>query len=88
VTSCQQDPSPPSPSVLCAHPRHCNAIPSTTAPSSTWGYGATRHRHADCYAPYGLPSAAPSSQRTDDDSTKDFNTTTLEAAPGRTQGTL
>jgi hypothetical protein len=88
MTSGQRDPSPPSSSVLCGHPRHHDAIPGTTAPSpALWVYGATRRRHASCCAPYGLPSAAPSSQRTNDDSTEDFNTTTLEAAPGRTQGT-
>jgi hypothetical protein len=64
-----------------------NTIPGTASPSPTlWGYGTTRHRHASCCAPYGLPSAAPSSRHTDDDSTEDFNTATLEAAPGQTQG--
>jgi hypothetical protein len=87
VTSGQRDASPLSPSVLCGRPHPRNAIPSTAAPSLTlWGYGATRHRHDGRCAPYGLPSAAPSSQLTDNDSTEDFNTTTLEAAPGRTQG--
>jgi hypothetical protein len=77
-----------SPSVLCGHPRHHDTIPGTASPSPTLcGYGTTRHRHANCCAPYGLPSAAPSSQRMDDDSTEDLNTTTLEAAPGWTQGT-
>jgi hypothetical protein len=52
-----------------------------------WGYGMTRRYHVSYCAPYGLPSAAPSSQLTDNDSTEDFNTATLEAAPGRTQGT-
>jgi hypothetical protein len=84
----QRDASPSSPSVLCSRPRPRNAIPSTAAPSPTlWGYRATRHRHAGHCAPYGLPSATPSSQRTDGDSTEDFNTTTLEGAPGQTQGT-
>jgi hypothetical protein len=88
MTSGQRDASPLSPSVLCGRPRPRNAIPSTAVPSQTlWGYEATRHRHAGRCAPYVLPSAAPSSQRMDDDSTEDFNTTTLEAAPGRTQGT-
>jgi hypothetical protein len=73
---------------MCGHPRHHDDIPGTAVPSPTlWGYGATRRRHAVYCAPYGLPSAAPSSQRTDDDQMEDFNTTTLEAAPGRTQGT-
>jgi hypothetical protein len=80
--------SPPSPSILCGHPRHHDAIPGTATPSPMlWEYRATRRRHAGCYAPYGLPSGAPSDQRTDDDQTGDFGTTTLEAAPGRIQGT-
>jgi hypothetical protein len=62
--------SPPS-SVLCDHHRRPNTIPGTASPSPTlWGYGATRRRHTSCCAPYGLPSAAPSSQCTDDDSTE------------------
>jgi hypothetical protein len=86
VTSGRRGPSPPSPSVLYTHPRHHNTISSTAAPSPTlWGYGATRHHHVVSYAPYGLPSVAPSSQRADDDSTGDFNTTTLEATLGRAQ---
>jgi hypothetical protein len=68
VTSDQWDASLLSPSVLRGHPCHHDSIPGTAAPSPTlWGYEATRHRHAGCCAPYGLPSAAPSSQRTDDD---------------------
>jgi hypothetical protein len=87
VTSGQRDRSPPSPSVLCGHPRRPNTIPGTASPSPTlWGYGATRRRHVSCCALYSLPSATPSSWRTDDTSTEDFNTTTLEAAPGRAQG--
>jgi hypothetical protein len=75
MTSGQRDRSPPSPSVLCGHPRRPNTIPGTASPSPTlWGYGATRRRHTSCCAPYGLPSAAPSSWRTNDDSTEDFNT--------------
>jgi hypothetical protein len=71
VTSGQRDRSPPSPSVMCDHPRRPNTIPGTASPSPTlWGYGATRHRHASCSAPYGLPSAAPSSQCTDENSTE------------------
>jgi hypothetical protein len=47
VTSGQWGASPPSPSVLCGHPRHHDAIPGTTSPSPTlWGYGAIRRRHA------------------------------------------
>jgi hypothetical protein len=51
------------------------------------GDGATRRRHTGCCAPCGLPSAAPSSQCTDDDHTGDPYTATLEATPGRIQGT-
>jgi hypothetical protein len=88
VTSGQRDRSPPSPSVLCGHPRHHNTIPGTASPSPMlWGYGTTRRNHASCCVPYDLSSAASSSQRTDDDSTEDFHAATLEAAPGRTQGT-
>jgi hypothetical protein len=88
VTSDQWDASPPSPSVLRGHPRHHDAIPGTAGPSPMlWWYGVTRRRHAGCCAPYGLPSAAPSSQRTDNDQMEGFDTTTLEAAPWRIQGT-
>jgi hypothetical protein len=88
VTSGQRDRSPLSPSVLCGHPCHHNTISGTTSPSLTlWGCETTRRSHASCCAPYGLPSVAASSQRTDDDSTEDFHAATLEAAPGRTQGT-
>jgi hypothetical protein len=88
VTSDQWGVSPPSPSALCGHPRHHDAIPGTAPPSPTlWEYGATRHRHACCCAPYGLPSAAPSSQRTDDDQTGSSHTATLETAPRRIHGT-
>jgi hypothetical protein len=55
-------------SALCDHPRHHDTTPGTATPSPTlWEYGATRRRHAGYCAPYGLPSAAPSSQRTDND---------------------
>jgi hypothetical protein len=75
VTSGQRDRSPPSLSLLCGHPRRLNTIPGTASPSPTlWGYGATRRRHAGCCMPYSLPSAAPSSQCMDNDSTEDFNT--------------
>jgi hypothetical protein len=38
MTSGQQDRSPPSPSVLCGHPRRPNTIPGTASPSPTlWG---------------------------------------------------
>jgi hypothetical protein len=89
VTSARRDRSLPSPSALCGHPRrpqhhpgHCITISSTMG-----GGGVTRRRHAGCCAPCGLPSAAPSSQCTDDDHTGDPYTATLEDAPGRIQGT-
>jgi hypothetical protein len=67
VTSDQRGASPLSPSVLCGHPRHHDAVPGTAAPSPMlWEYGATRRRHDSCCAPYDFPSAAPSSQHTDD----------------------
>jgi hypothetical protein len=88
VTSGWRDRSPPSPSVLCDHPRgpqhhpgHCITIPNTV------GDRATRRRHAGCCAPRGLPSAAPSSLCTGNDQTGDPYNTTLEAAPRRIQGT-
>jgi hypothetical protein len=75
VTSGQRDRSPPSLSVLCGHPHRPNTIPGTASPShALWGYEATRRRHGGCCTPYGLLSAAPSSQCTDNDSTEDFNT--------------
>jgi hypothetical protein len=62
--------------------------PVPCSPSLTlWEYGATIRRHVCCYTPYGHPSAAPSSQRTDNDQTRSSHTATLEAAHGRTQGT-
>jgi hypothetical protein len=86
VMSDQWSASPPSPSALCGHPRRCATIPGTAAPSpALWGPGTTRHHHTRCCAPYGLPSAAPSSQRTDGDQTGSSHTTTLEAASGWVQ---
>jgi hypothetical protein len=71
VTSDQRSASPPSPLALCSHPRRCATIPGTAAPSlMLWEPGMTRHHHARCCAPYGLPSAAPSSLRTVDDQTE------------------
>jgi hypothetical protein len=88
VTSGQRDRSPPSPSVLCDHPRrpqhhpeHCITIPNTV------GGGATRRHHASCCEPRGLPSATPSSLCMGDDQTGDPYNATLEAAPRRIQGT-
>jgi hypothetical protein len=64
------------------HPGHCITISYTVG-----GDGGTRHRHAHRYASYGLPSAAPSNQCAGDHRTGDPCTATLEAAPGRIQGT-
>jgi hypothetical protein len=84
VTSDQRSVSPPSPPVLCGHPRRCATILGTAAPSATlWEPGLTRRRHARYCAPYGLPSAAPSSQHTNGDQTGSPHTATLEAAPGQ-----
>jgi hypothetical protein len=81
VTSDQWSGSPPSPSALCGHPRCYDAISGTAAPSPTlWECGATRHRHARRCAPYGTPSAAPSSQHTGDDRMEDSYAATLIAA--------
>jgi hypothetical protein len=78
--------SPPSPPTLCGHPRRCATIPGTAAPSSApWEPGTTRHHHARCCASCGLPSAEPSSQRTDSDRTGSPHAATLEAAPGWVQ---
>jgi hypothetical protein len=86
-TSDQRSASPQSPPALCGHLRRCATIPGTAAPSPTlWEPETTRHRHARCCAPYGLQSAAPSSQHTDGDQTGSSHTATLEAAPGREQG--
>jgi hypothetical protein len=69
VMSGQRDWSPPSLSILCGQPRRPNTILGTALPSPTlWGYVATRRRHASYCAPYGLPSATPSRQCTDDES--------------------
>jgi hypothetical protein len=86
VTSDERSASPPSPSAQCGHPRRCATIPGTAAPSPVlWEPGTTRHHHTRCCAPYGLPSAAPSSQRTDGDQTGSPHTATLETAPVREQ---
>jgi hypothetical protein len=87
VTSGQRGRSPPSPSVLCGHPRHNDTIPGTAPPSPTlWGYGTTRRSHANCCAPYNLPSAAPPNQRAGGHRTSVPYTATLQAAPGQIQG--
>jgi hypothetical protein len=69
VTSDQCGVSPPSPSALCGHPHCCAAIASTAMLSpSLWEPWTTRQHHPRHCAPSGLPSATPSSRRTDDDS--------------------
>jgi hypothetical protein len=68
MTSDQRSTSPPSPLALCDHPHRYATIPSTAVPSpALWEPRMIRHHHAHCYAPSGLSSAAPSSQRTDGD---------------------
>jgi hypothetical protein len=68
VTSDQWSVSSPSPPALCSHPHRCATIPSTATPSlALWEPRTTRHRHTRSCASSGLPSAAPSSQCTDDD---------------------
>jgi hypothetical protein len=78
VSSVTISPVRPSP-LPRRHPGHCSTIPTL------WEYGTTRRRHVCCCAPYGLPSAAPSSQCADRDQTGNPHTATLEAAPGREQ---
>jgi hypothetical protein len=86
VTSGRWGRSPPSPSALCDHPRHRDAIPATTSPSPMlWKCAATRHRHAGYCASYDLTSTAPSSPHTDGHQTSDLYAATLGAAPGRAQ---
>jgi hypothetical protein len=88
VTSGQWEQSPPSPSALCDHPRHRDAIPATASPYSTlWKHEATGHRHASHCALYGLMSTAPSSPHTDGPRTSNLSATPLEAAPKDAQET-
>jgi hypothetical protein len=80
--------SPPSPSVLCGHPRHLQHHPGHCITISfTVGDGETRRCHAEYCAPHDFSSVAPSSQCTYDNQTGDPYTVTLEAAPGRILGT-
>jgi hypothetical protein len=61
VTSGQWERSPSSPSSLCDHPRHRDAIPAIASPYPTlWKHATTGHRHASHRALYGLMSTAPS----------------------------
>jgi hypothetical protein len=71
---------------MCAHPRHCAAIPGTATLSPTlWKPGTTGHHHTRRCTSSDPPSAQPSSRRTDGDQTRSSHVTTLEAAPGQTQ---
>jgi hypothetical protein len=89
VTSGQWGRSPPSPSALCDHPYHRDAISATASPSPTlWKRAATRHHHTGYCASYRLTSTAPSSPHADGHQTGDLYTATLEAAPGRAQDAL
>jgi hypothetical protein len=52
VTSGRPDRSPPSPSALCDHPHHPNAIPATASQSPTlWKRAVTGCRHASYCTP-------------------------------------
>jgi hypothetical protein len=52
MTSDQWSASPPSPLALCGRPRHCAAIPGTTASSpALWEPRLTGHRHAVAVQP-------------------------------------
>jgi hypothetical protein len=84
VTSDQWSTSSPSPPAPCGHPHRCAAIPGTAVPSpALWEPGTTRHHHACCCESSSLPSATPSSQRTNGDQTGNSHTATLETAPGQ-----
>jgi hypothetical protein len=86
MTSSQRSTSLPSPLALFGHPRRCATIPSPVRPSlAPRKPRATRCFHARGCAPHGLPSAAPSSQRMDDDRTGSSHIATLETTPGREQ---
>jgi hypothetical protein len=88
VMSSQWGRSPPSPSALCDHPRHRDAIPATAPTSPTlWERAVTGRRHAGYCAPYGLTSTTSSSPHADDHRTGDPYAATLEAAPGHRQDT-
>jgi hypothetical protein len=66
VTSRLWERSPPSPSALCDHPRHHDAIPATASPYLTlWKHAAMGHCHASHCALYGLMSTAPSNPHAD-----------------------
>jgi hypothetical protein len=76
VTSGQWERSPPSPSALCDHPRHRDAIPATASPYPTlWKHAVKGHRHASHCASYGLMSTAPSSPHADSPQTSNLYAT-------------
>jgi hypothetical protein len=75
VTSGSVRPSPP----LCHHPGPCSTILGVVEARDD------KTSHAHCCASYDIPSAEPSSQRTDGDRTGSSNAATLEAAPGWVQ---
>jgi hypothetical protein len=85
VTSSQWGRSPPSPSALCYHPRHRDAIPATVPTSSTlWERAVIGRHHAGYCTSYDLTSTAPSSPHADNHRTGKLCAATLEAAPGCT----
>jgi hypothetical protein len=88
MTLDQRSASPPSPPTLFGHPRRCATIHGPVQPSlAPREPRTTRRCHTHGCAPHGLPSSAPSSQRTDDDRTRSSHIAALEATPGREQDT-
>jgi hypothetical protein len=88
VTSGQWELSPPSPSALCDHPRHRDAIPTIASPYPTmWKHAAIGHRHARYCASHGLMSTAPSNPHTDGPQMSNLYATPLEATLGYAQDT-
>jgi hypothetical protein len=86
MTSGQWGRSPPSPSSLCDHPRHRDAIPATATPSPTlWKRAVTGRGHAGYCASYGLTSTAPLSPHAGGHRTSELYAATLEAVPERAQ---
>jgi hypothetical protein len=86
VTSSRREQPTPSLSVLCGHPHRCGATPrtATTSPMLLECTG-TGHHHDHHYTSYGPPWKTPSSRSEDNGRTANHYTTTLEAAPVRTQ---
>jgi hypothetical protein len=89
MTSGQWEWSPPSPSALCDHSRHHDAIPATAPPYPTlWKHAAAGHCHASHCTTYGLTSTAPSSPHADSPRTSNiYATPPLEATLGDAQDT-